>query len=359
MTCTPGRLLILALGVFTALFPDSVQGQGERSDYISDASYIVGTYSPVSRDHTPESMADAANAFLESLDAEQAKQALHSIDSPERREWTNLPPREDAGGIRIDRLNETQVKGACELMARLFSEQGYNKMRDIMLADDQLVGGDGKRPGFGTEYFSLVIFGQPSSTEPWAFQLDGHHVGVNVSLSGSEYSMSPSFIGTQPQVFQLASKQIRPLTGEIDGAYKLVASLNDEQRRAAIVQPQRGQIVTGPGSDNRIPEKTGLSCSTFTDEQKQTLLELIGNWTSNMPPVHADKQLSEIASKIDEVHFSWNGAIKPGSDISYRIQGPTVIIEYACQGMGGDPLNHLHTMYRNPANEYGNQIPAQ
>ena len=30
-----------------------------------------------------------------------------------------------------------------------------------------------------------------------------------------------------------------------------------------------------------------------------------------------------------------------------------MIIEYACQDLGGRPLNHLHSMYRNPENEYG------
>ena len=215
MKYAPGRLIILAVSLLVVLHPISLKGQGERSDYISDASFIVGTYVPASRDPSPGAMAEAANAFLKSLDAKQKSLASHSIDSPERRLWTNLPARDDAGGIRLGLLKDEQVSAACELMARLFSEQGYNKMRDIMLADDQLVGDNGPRQGFGTEYFSIVIFGSPSATQPWAFQLDGHHIGVNVAVSGDKYSMSPSFIGTQPQAYNLASRQIRPLAGEI------------------------------------------------------------------------------------------------------------------------------------------------
>jgi hypothetical protein len=37
----------------------------------------------------------------------------------------------------------------------------------------------------------------------------------------------------------------------------------------------------------------------------------------------------------------------------YRIQGPTLVIEYAPQTLGGDPTNHIHTMYRDPTNDYG------
>jgi hypothetical protein len=37
----------------------------------------------------------------------------------------------------------------------------------------------------------------------------------------------------------------------------------------------------------------------------------------------------------------------------YRIQGPTVVIEYAPQPLGGDPTMHIHTIYRDPTNDYG------
>ena len=58
------------------------------------------------------------------------------------------------GDLRTD-----QVKLACDLMAELLSEQGFNKMRDIMLADDQLLDQGRPRNGFGTENFAVVIFG--------------------------------------------------------------------------------------------------------------------------------------------------------------------------------------------------------
>jgi hypothetical protein len=66
--------------------------------------------------------------------------------------------------------------------------------------------------------------------------------------------------------------------------------------------------------------------------------------------------MKEITHEVDAMTFSWNGNQEPGSDISYSIQGPSLIIEYACQNLGGNPLAHLHSMYRNPKNEYGNQL---
>ena len=46
-------------------------------------------------------------------------------------------------------------------------------------------------------------------------------------------------------------------------------------------------------------------------------------------------------------HSKWRAH---GSVAYFRIQGPTVLIEYAPQQ--GD-LNHIHTIYRDPTNDYG------
>ena len=47
---------------------------------------------------------------------------------------------------------------------------------------------------------------------------------------------------------------------------------------------------------------------------------------------------------------------RPGSNVTayYRIQGPHLVIEYAPQG--GDPAMHIHTMYRDPTNDYGAKL---
>ena len=212
------------------------------------------------------------------------------------------------------------------------------------------------RPGFGTETFAVVIFGQPSETEPWAFQLDGHHVGVNVAITGADLTMAPSFIGTQPESFQLADETVRPLKNGVDGAYELAMSLNDDQRRKAVVQPTRGRIVTGPGADAHVPNTQGISVKEFSDEQKAKLMMLVECWVGDMPTAHATKKMQQVKESIDEMYFSWNGETDKDSDVSWRIQGPNLIIEYACQDLGGNPLQHLHTMYRDPTNDYGKQL---
>lgn len=326
------------------------------NDFVSDASRIIGTYQPKSREHTPDAMAISAQAFLDSLDDTLRQRAAIALDHQERREWTNLPARPDAGGVRLGDCDDRQVKALCDLMGTLFSEQGYAKMCNIMLADDQLLRGGRPRSGFGTENFSVVIFGKPSPNGPWAFQLDGHHVGVNLAIQGSNLTMSPSFIGTQPEAYHIADKTFRPLAGEIDGAFNLVNSLNDTQRKQAILGPKRGQIKTGPGNDANVPEPQGVSCATFSKTQRDMLLLLVAEWVNDLPPKQAKNRLRNLGDEVDQMYFAWNGPTNAVSDVSYTIQGPSLIIEYACQDLGGNPLNHLHTMYRDPTNEYGKQI---
>ena len=327
--------------------------------FVSEASEVVGTHQPQSRDHSPQAMTDAANAFLGTLDDAQRERVELPLDHPERRKLTNLPARPDAGGLRLGDCDEQQVAALCDLMATLFSEQGYAKMCHIMLADDQLLKGGQARPGFGTEDFAVVIFGEPSPDAPWAFQLDGHHLGVNLAIDGTRLTMSPSFIGTQPEAFHLADKRIRPLAGEIDGAFKLVNSLDPELQKQAIVKPKRGRIRTGPGTDGEVPEPAGVSCAKFDDVQKVKLMMLVAQWVNDLPPEQAKARFDQLRGEVDQMHFSWQGPTAAVSDVSYTIQGPSLIIEYACQNLGGKPTDHLHTMYRDPTNEYGKQLDGK
>ncbi|MEM9943024.1 MAG: DUF3500 domain-containing protein [Planctomycetota bacterium] len=327
----------------------------DRDLFVSDASHVVGTYQPANVEHSTKAMVASAQKFIDSLTAEQQQTVLYEISDRERELWTNLPAREDAGGIRLGDLNQQQVECLCDLMARLLSSQGYEKICNIMLADDQLLRNGRPRRGFGTENFSAVIFGTPSETEPWAFQIDGHHVGVNLAIEKDSLTMSPSFIGTQPHRFTIGNQEYVPFQKETDLAHQLAMSLTDDQVKSAVLKPRRAEILTGPGRDGQVPQQKGVSVSTFSESQKQNLIDLISQWVLDLPEPHASKRMEQIKSELDQVTFSWNGNRQPKSDVSYTIQGPSLIIEYACQSLGNDPLDHLHSVYRDPTNEYGGQ----
>jgi len=322
-------------------------------EHPSVASRVLATYAPAPESRSPERRAGAARAFLDSLGGELRARCALALDSPERSKWTNLPPSANEAGARLGDLDEGQLERACELLATVLSPQGYAKLRDIMLADDRLLPGGAPRPGFGAESFWLVLFGSPSADGEWALQLDGHHIALNLSFSGERMTMSPSFIGAQPSAYERGGAQIVPLRGEVDGAFALIDSLTEEQREAAVLGAQRGQIAAGAGRDGFVPEPEGLACHTLDGKQRALLTGLLRQFVGDLPEPSAAEHMRALEAQIDAMVFAWNGPTQNPSDVSYRVQGPSVLVEYACQDLGGDPLDHLHSMYRDPGNEYG------
>ncbi|MEM9630350.1 MAG: DUF3500 domain-containing protein [Pseudomonadota bacterium] len=327
--------------------------------YNSHGAALLASCAPSAPGHTPEAMAMVANDFLNVLTEEQRRLAHYELDSPERYEWTNVPVRGDVGGLQLGDLEAEQMNGFCDLMASLLSGYGFEKIRSIMQGDDLRSIIDGEpNTGVGVEAFRVSLFGDPSDTSRWAVQLDGHHIALNFTLEGDHYSMSPSFIGTYPKEFTVAGTKFTPMAGEVDLAFQFLDSLTEPQRSDAVISSTRGEIQTGPGNDGFVPIQKGLKAATLNSTQTGLLLSLASQWLDIMPPPHARRAQERFLSSIDSTTISWSGSTERGKDISYRIQGPSIIIEFANDkrggaAEGGDPTNHIHTMYRDIENDYG------
>src|SRR3989441_2397868 len=191
-----------------------------------------------------------ANAFLETLDGPQRDKALFEFDSAKKPSWSNLPvtmvPR---NGLRLGELTKAQRAAALDAIAAVLSKQGFQKVIDIMNADDQLVKGKDNKMRFGTDNFYLALFGKPSATEPWMLQFGGHHLGINVTLVGKNAVLTPTHTGTQPDSFTRNGKTVRPLGPENDLAFKLVNMLDAKQQAQAIRGAKPQNLLLGPGQD--------------------------------------------------------------------------------------------------------------
>ena len=355
-------LALLFLGAFSALSASGASaGDGETgidSGYASRAGAVLGTYLPAPPDHSPETMAQAAVRFLHSLDETQSRSARYDLASPERRSWTNSPVRGQAGGVALGDLDDVQLRAFSDLLAALLSAKGYGKVRDVMLGDDLRATVDGEpNEGVGIEAFRFAVFGEPSATSRWAVQLDGHHVALNVTLEGEAYSLSPSFIGTYPQAFVVANAELRPLAADTDLAHELVTNLTPEQRSLAVISESRGALRIGPGQDGVVPEPVGIPGNLLNGMQKETLLELASQWFDLMPAGPSRAHEQRFLDGLGETRFAWSGPLAAGSDVSWAIQGPSIVIEYANDARGGadgaDPVDHVHTVYRDLDRDYG------
>jgi hypothetical protein len=101
-----------------------------------------------------------------------------------------------------------------------------------------------------------------------------------------------------------------------------------------------------------------MKAAAMTVKQKEMLIDLISQWAGIISDAYVQDRMKEIRAGIDDTYFAWSGPTthQPGKNGSayYRIQGPHVIIEFSPQGVGGDPTMHVHTIYRDPLNNYGN-----
>jgi hypothetical protein len=118
--------------------------------------------------------------------------------------------------------------------------------------------------------------------------------------------------------------------------------------------------VLGPGQDGKTIQPEGLKASAMTEQQRAQLLDLISEWSGIVHESAAAARMAEIKAGINDTWFAWSGStsVTPGHSGTayYRIQGPALVIEYAPQPLGGDPTLHIHTMYRDPTNDYGRKL---
>jgi hypothetical protein len=239
------------------------------------------------------------------------------------------------------------------LLAAALSPQGYQKTLEIVESDEVLKHGPGGRPDFGRDEFFISFLGEPSATEPWMIQFGGHHLALNITLVGERGTLAPSHTAAQPAIYELEGKTVRPLGRETDKAFALMSSLDEGQRKQAILGFEMRDLALGPGRDGQLIQPEGVKGSALSEKQREMLLDLASEWTGIMEESFAKAKIDEIRKNIAETWFAWSGPTEKGGAAYFRIQGPTLIIEYAPQRLGGDPTKHIHTIYRDPTNEYG------
>ena len=260
-------------------------------------------------------------------------------------------------------LTDTQRSAAMTLLSSALSRRGFEKVQQIVQGDEVLKTNEKNNPMFGKALYFLSILGTPSEKQPWMLQFGGHHLALNVTIAGERGILTPTLTGAQPALYTLDGKTVRPLGQESDKALALLQALDDTQRKQAILNYRVADLVLGPGQDGKTIQPEGLKASAMNERQRTMLLDLIGEWSGIVQESAAAARMAEIRAGLEETWFAWSGSTEAaaGRNISayYRIQGPNLVIEYAPQPLGGDPTMHVHTMYRDPTNDYGKKAVAK
>jgi uncharacterized protein DUF3500 len=309
---------------------------------------------------------DAANAFLATLDSRQRAKVTLPLNATTRTVWSNLPTgtrmqvgATERNGLKFGDMSRAQQDAALALVASTLSRGGYEKVTHIVEADQVLETRTAPtRPGssqvrFGRAEFYVATLGTPSATDRWMVQFGGHHLAINVTIGAGQTVLTPTHTGAQPATYTLNGQTIRPLGGENDKAFKLMNALDAAQQKQALLGYEVRNIVLGPGEDGRVIQPEGIRASALRPDQRDMLLDLAGEWVNILNDGAAAAKMNEIKANLADTYFAWSGSTTNGQGAYFRVQGPTVLIEYAPQGAGTD---HIHTIYRDPTNDYGSKL---
>ena len=326
------------------------------------AMLVVMSLSAAMAQTATSQIVSTANKFLSTLDSKQRQSVVFAFDDQNQRtRWSNLPVRMvPRAGLSMGELTPTQRSAALALVSSALSGRGFEKVQEIMEADEVLKNSEGNNPMFGKDLYFISILGTPSEKNAWMLQFGGHHLALNVTIAGEHGVLTPSLIAAQPALYTKNGKTVRPLGQENDKAFALLNSLDDGQRKQAILNYRVADLVLGPGQDGKTIQPEGLKASAMNDQQRTMLIDLISEWAGIVHESAGAARMAEIKAGIGETWFAWSGptTFKPGRNGTayYRIQGPKLVIEYAPQKLGGDPSMHIHTIYRDPTNDYGRRL---
>ena len=314
----------------------------------------------------------AAEKFLAGLSEELRSKALFPIDDEEWRRWSNV----DNGlfarqGVSLKELDETQKNLAFDLMQKALSAKGYKLSRGIMKTDQTIRELNDNNPIYDEELYFFSVMGKPSKTEPWGWQLDGHHLVINYFVLGDQVVMSPVFMGGEPTITATGKYKGNTLfQDEQNLGLKLMQSLSPEEQAKATLSKtkNKGDIKTEAFKDNVIVPYQGILASELSEPQQLALLNLANQYVSNMADGHAKVKLEDLKKHLSKTYFSWIGAIDDEAVFYYRIHSPVILIEFDHQASiampslkgKGPTRQHIHTSVRTPnGNDYGKDLLRQ
>ncbi len=317
-------------------------------------------------------MRAAAIDFLDSLTPELKKQAMFPLAHPERRQWSNLPATMfERKGISFGEMSAEQAVLAHRFLRSTLSSQGYLKTTGIMYLDEVLKNlVSARRPErdvsamFGQGLYWIGIFGDPVHDPAWGWQLDGHHLALNITVVGEVVSVTPAFMGSDPaEVREGAYAGWMVQEAEDEKGRLLFQSLDSTQREMALIAASAPRdVITGPTRGDQLREPSGLPVSRLNASQRVLFKQLLREYLHNYEHAIAQEQLQRIhRAGFDKLYFAWAGTGE-GEPYYYRIHGPTILIEFDNSyppGRDAGPINHIHTVFREPGNDYGEDLLKQ
>ena len=308
-----------------------------------------------------QDLVSKANVFIHLLDSDQRVKTFYPFDDGERYRF-NFIPLDDRKGISVNELNATQRTALMDLLRTCLSEETVKKVNDIMQLEIVLKELEHRKPEDHFrdpgKYF-VTIFGIPSARTIWGWRFEGHHVAFHFSADKNQLvAGTPSFLGSNPGiVLSGAQKGQEVLKDETAQGFALLHALSAEELKKAIIDSVAPrEIITGNNRKAMIEHPSGIRYGELSPGNQQLLLRLISLYVHRYTKLFANDMLKKIqGAGLEKLWFTWAGNTEHvlGKPYYYRIQGPTIIIEY---DNTQNNANHVHTVVRDLTDDFGGDI---
>jgi hypothetical protein len=338
----------------------------------TDGNLVPGLFEISPSGVSTEGVRNAAEKFIGTLNNVQLSRTMFPVDDPEWRKWMNqhFYVRQ---GVSFQEMTDAQREAAFGLMRASVSLKGFELTRNIMRLNETLAEMAGDPVFLGEWLYFITIMGRPSASEPWGWQLDGHHAIINYFVLGDQVVMTPHFLGSEPvRATSGKYKGLVILQEEQNQGLDMLQALPEAQRRKAILDFSKtgNNNLTEAFKDNVVLDYAGLQARDLEETARQRLRDLIHLYVSNMDDGHARVKMNEIDRHLDNTWFAWIGGAEAGSVFYYRVQSPVILIEFDHQRPANlakfavDPhkptQQHIHCVVRTPnGNDYGKDLLRQ
>jgi hypothetical protein len=367
-TSAPKRALRMGGGP-TGYVENALKAVAEPFKGITADGMVAPGLFPLQRTGVPtDSIREAAEEFLASLNPEQRAKTLFPVDAVEWRKWSNIHRTLMRHGMPFFEMTATQSDRALAVLKETLSTQGFETARDIMRLNETVMEMTGRLDEYGEDLYWLSIMGTPAATEPWGWQIDGHHLNINTFVLGDQMVMTPAFLGSEP-VHAKSGKYggTRVFKAEEEQGLAVIRALSLAQRHRAILSRDLPrEPFTTAFRDNFELRYAGIRYDALSSSQRELLLRLVEVHVGRIQSGHAKIKMAEVKDHLPETYFAWMGETEEDSVFYYRVHSPVIIVEFDHQRGQAFPQyekpyrDHIHVVVRTPnGNDYGKDLLRQ
>jgi hypothetical protein len=325
-------------------------------------------------------MVAAARKLLDAVTLEEASRLTYAVNATEWQSWANPEFMQHDTGLRLDELDGTVRDAVFAVVEASLSPAGFELVRNLMRINGFL-GDLVELPLLMNEFsYNFALYGEPSETEPWGWQIFGHHAALNCLVAGTQLVISPVFMGAEPDVIDAGPYQgVKVFKERIALAREVMGALPSKLRASAtvyesMVDPAMPEGRMHPGDerhlggcfqDNRVIPYEGIRVADMPRRAREVLDALVEDFIAYLPDGPRAARRREIEEHYGETFFSWIGGWKGEEAFYFRLQSPVVVLEldhHTGVFLSNDepaPF-HMHTVVRTPnGNDYGRELVKQ